>query len=448
MRSKFVEGAMRKGVPHEAANEVFDKVSNFVGYGFCRSHAAAFAKTVYQSAYLKKHYAAAFMAAFMQHRPGFYNLMTLEEEARRFGVEILQPDINRSSFRYDLEVVDGELAIRKPLSSIQSITIDAARVIVWERMQGLYGSVEDFYRRVPLDVEAFRYVARSGALDELAGGSRRALWEIGLMARRHGQPGKNSSQMLFEEPLITEEDIPDLDELTTAERYSWDYETHGAARAHPMTLIRRSLNELEIRPIETCYRLGKFVPVGSGKAPTIITVAGVTALRQRPITANGVLFVTLEDETGMIQTIVLPNALEHLDHIINQPAMIVRGKLQVMGNWRGLVVTQAWPLNGIFGGYAGHASMGGGRDTFVTRVDTVGVGGEVVQRPSAQDVSKKNSKKYSEVQWARGGSTEVGATKEDSKRDSTEPGRSKAQKSRSEPQKPEGAATSSSPSTT
>ncbi len=379
MRSKFVSGAMKKGVPEDAANEVFDKVSNFVGYGFCRSHAAAFAKTVYQSAYMKKHYAAAFMAAFMQHRPGFYNLMTLEEEARRFDVEILMPDINKSSFRYDLErTPDGKLSIRKPLSSIQAVTIDTAKLIVWERMHGMFKDVEDLYRRVPLGIEAFRHIARSGALDGIAGGSRKALWEVGLMARRHGQPGSSPTPALFEERLIREEDIPKLDDLTTMERYSWDYETHGAARTHPMTLMRRSLNELEIRPIEMCYRLGKFVPVGSGKAPTIVTIAGITALRQRPITAKGVLFVTLEDETGMIQTIVLPNTLEHLDHVINQPAMIVRGKLQVMGNWRGLVVTQAWPLNGIFGGYAGHASMGGGRDTFVTKPTGVIVDGTMI----------------------------------------------------------------------
>ncbi|NND72463.1 MAG: DNA polymerase III subunit alpha [Rhodothermales bacterium] len=368
MRTRFVTGAMEKGVPEDVSNEVFDKVSNFVGYGFCRSHAAAFAKTVYQSAYLKRHFAAPFMAAFMQHRPGFYNLMTLEEEARRFDVDILMPDINRSSFRYDLEPKeDGTLAIRKPLSSIQSVTIDTAKMIVWERLRGPFESVEDLYRRIPVGIEAFRNIARSGAMDEIAGGSRKALWEVGLMARRHGQPGANPKPELFEEVLIREEDIPDLDELTTTQRYSWDYETHGAARTHPMTLMRRSLNELEIRPIETCYQLGKFTAVGSGKAPTIVTTAGLTALRQRPITAKGVMFVTLEDETGMIQTIVLPNILEHLDHVLSQSALIVRGKLQVMGNWRGLVVTQAWPLNGIFGGYAGHPSMGGGRDTFVTR---------------------------------------------------------------------------------
>ena len=80
--------------------------------------------------------------------------------------------------------------------------------------------------------------------------------------------------------------------------------------------------------------------------------------------------MTLEDETGMIQTIVLPKALEHLDHVLCQSAIIARGKLQVMGNWRGLVLTQAWPLNGILGGYEGHPSMAGGRDRLV--VEAVG----------------------------------------------------------------------------
>jgi DNA polymerase III alpha subunit len=102
----------------------------------------------------------------------------------------------------------------------------------------------------------------------------------------------------------------------------------------------------------------------------VITVAGISALRQRPPTANGVMFLTLEDETGLIQTIIQPRVLEHLDHVLCQSAVIVRGKLQIMGNWRGLVVTQAWPLNGILGGYEGHPSMDGGRDYHaVTYVD-------------------------------------------------------------------------------
>ena len=363
MREHFVRGAMRKGVDEQRAHEVFDIVSKFVGYGFCRSHAAAFAKTVYQSAYLKRHYSAAYMAAFMQHRPGFYSLMTVEEEARRFGVPILEPDIRRSGIRYDLErTQDGRLGIRKPLTSIANVSSDHARAIAWERMLKGFQSVEDFYIRAPITADAMRSLAQSGALDSLAGSSRRALWEIGLLERRTGPAGQRPTAALFDLPIVEELDIPELPQLSTELRLSWDLKTHGAARLHPMSLIRRTLNEFEVRPIETCYRLGRYSDVGTGSTSTVITIAGISALRQRPPTANGVMFLTLEDETGLIQTIVLPKVLEHLDHVLCQSAIIARGKLQIMGNWRGLVISQAWPLNGILGGYEGHPSMDGGRD--------------------------------------------------------------------------------------
>ena len=371
MRERFTQGAIENGIDAERAHEVFDIVSKFVGYGFCRSHAAAFAKTVYQSAYLKRHFTAAYMAAFMQHRPGFYSLMTVEEETRRFGVRILEPDIRMSGIRYDLEhTPDGQPAIRKPLTSVINVSSDQARFVVWERMSKAFSSIEDLYLRVPVEADALRSLARSGALDPLAGSSRRALWEIGLMERRVGQAGKRPTTALFDLPVITEEDIPVLPELSLEERLSWDLQTHEAARVHPMSLVRRTLNELEIRTIETCYRFGRYTSVGTGPTSTVITVAGISALRQRPPTANGVMFLTLEDETGLIQTIIQPRVLEHLDHVLCQSAVIVRGKLQIMGNWRGLVVTQAWPLNGILGGYEGHPSMDGGRDYHaVTYVD-------------------------------------------------------------------------------
>jgi error-prone DNA polymerase len=416
MRDRFVAGAMRNGVSHATATKVFENVANFVGYGFCRSHAAAFAKTVYQSAYLKRHYPAAFMAAFMQHRPGMYNLMTLEEEARRFGVPILLPDINRSGFRYDIEPMvtmesipgadpaselggdrpawsgDGmwqrantgplQASLRKPLTSIQAVSSEHARAIVWERRNGPYISVRDFYERVDLGIDLFRNIARSGALDELAGDSRKALWEVGLLHRSSGLPGRRPTAALFDLPPFTEEDIPDLPELSQDARLSWDYETHHAARVHPMTLTRRTLNELEIRPISLCYSLGRSVPVSPqgmnaphGRAPNdsrdgpIITVAGIAMLRQRPRSGNGVMFLTLEDETGFVQCVLYPTMLEALDHVLSQSAIIVRGKLQVMGHWRGIVVQYAWPLNGVLGGYEGHASMGGGRDRKIVSVD-------------------------------------------------------------------------------
>ena len=421
MRGKFVHGAMRRGVDEESANKVFDRVANFVGYGFCRSHAAAFAKTVYESCYLKKHYPAAFMAAVMQHRPGMYNLMTLEQEARRFGVETLPPDVNRSGVRYDVEGAEGEAwlrngsgagqhapakgtaqrsgaasstgrpsasaspspsvfpssssssSIRKPLTSVAQITDDDARIILWERIVGgPFTSVEDFYRRVPLEEDALRSLARSGAFDAFGGDSRKALWEVGLLLRSPVPRGRQGTPELFKVQAFTEADIPDLPELTAQDRLSWDYETHGAGRMHPMTLMRRTLNELEIRSIETCYRFGRYVPAAggryhpaSGSRYPIVTVAGISVLRQRPPTAKGVMFLTLEDETGFVQCVVRPEVLEHLDHVLRQSALIVRGELHIHGNWRGLVVTNAWALNGIFGGYEGHPCQDGGRDRLV-----------------------------------------------------------------------------------
>lgn len=408
MRERFVKGAMRKGVNFETATKVFENVAGFVGYGFCRSHAAAFAKTVYQSAYLKRHYSAAFMAAFMQHRPGMYNLMTLEEEARRFGVSILLPDINQSGFRYDIELVregggegggaqrsglvresdrsyghphgrparepNEKYAIRKPIVAIQGVSSESAKEIVWERRNGPYTSVRDFYERNALHIDLFRNIARSGALDQLAGESRKALWEVGLLHRSVGESGRRPKAALFDLPPFTRKDIPDLPSLTLDERLSWDYQTHHAARIHPMILARRTLSELEIRPISLCYGLGRVVKntlkstVNDTRDGPIITVAGIAMLRQRPRTANGVMFLTLEDETGFIQCVIYSTVLEALDHVLSQSSLIVRGKLQVMGNWRGLIVQYAWPINGILGGYEGHASMGGGRDKMIKEV--------------------------------------------------------------------------------
>ena len=104
----------------------------------------------------------------------------------------------------------------------------------------------------------------------------------------------------FTDASHPEDDIPDLPPLTASERLSWDYRTHGAARVHPMTLARRQLAELEVRPIETCYRFGRTVRTQAGN-PATVTVAGITMLRQRPPTAKGVLFVTIEDETVRVR---------------------------------------------------------------------------------------------------------------------------------------------------
>ena len=202
MRERFISGAMNRGVDADAAHNVFEKVSKFIGYGFCRSHAAAFARTVYQSAWMKCYHPAAHMAAFMQHRPGMYSLMTLEEEARRFGVPVLPPSINESGIRYDLEPIeDGVLAIRKPLTSVSGLSEETAQKIIWCRLRGPFQSVEDFTMRVVIPRDNLEALARAGTFDAFCGSSRRALWEAGVLCRRLETFKK--TETLFEMPLLS-----------------------------------------------------------------------------------------------------------------------------------------------------------------------------------------------------------------------------------------------------
>jgi len=123
-----------------------------------------------------------------------------------------------------------------------------------------------------------------------------------------------------------------------------------------------------VRPIETCQRFGQVVPLRAGMPPQL-TVAGIVMLRQKPSSANGVMFITLEDETGFVQCVVRPEAQGRLGHVLTRSALIVQGELHADGNWRGLVVHGAWALDGIFGGYEGYASASGGRDRHIVATD-------------------------------------------------------------------------------
>lgn len=365
MRERFLRGAMERGVDRASAEAVYENVSHFVGYGFCRSHAAAFAKIVYQSAWLKHYHPAAYMAAFMQHRPGFYNLMTLEEEARRCGVEVLLPDINASWFRYELARTErGTLAIQKPLTAITGCTEDTARSILWARLMGPFTSTEDLVRRVALDADVAQSIALSGALDRIARDARTAMWEAGVALQRKAQPslGLDAQIRAFDLPLVMDDDVPHLPAVRAQERLAYDYLTHGAARIHPMTLYRRALNDLEVRSIATAFR----------STVHEITIGGIVILRQSPPTAHGVLFVTLEDETGFVQCVVQPDARERFAQYLRNASLIVRGKVHAVKNWRGIVVTDVRPLTGVIGGYYGHPAMYGGTDTMALGSATLG----------------------------------------------------------------------------
>ncbi|MBM4178584.1 MAG: DNA polymerase III subunit alpha [Ignavibacteria bacterium] len=355
MKDRFIQGALSRGISKSIAQNVYDTVSHFVGYGFCRSHAAAFAMIVYQSAWLKAHYPAAYLAAFMQHRPGMYNLMTLEEEARRFGSAVLMPDIHRSHIRYTIEATSASSwAIRKPLTSIRGVSDDIARTIILERAQSQFRNVEDVTLRLrSISRDVLEMIALSGALSCLEPDARRAMWIIGVVRQRMDTEHHNS---LFTPTYIHDAEIPSLPSFLAQERLAYDYITHGAARIHPMTLFRRMMNSLEIRSIETINRFS------TDGAITVCT-AGIVMLRQAPPTAHGVLFVTIEDETGFLQCVVPPRVRERYTSELHSSALMLKGKVTGTGSWRSLVVTEVFILTNVIGGYHGHLSYAGGRDT-------------------------------------------------------------------------------------
>lgn len=371
MREGFVKGAVARGVEESVAIRVYETVSHFVGYGFCRSHAAAFARIVYQSAWLKTYYPAAYLAAFMQHRPGFYNLMTLEEEARRFKVPVLLPDINISGVRYNIEKnSSGVWCIRKPLTSITNVTTDIAQAIVWERASGAFSSIEDVWIRTKLNANILDSLALSGACDSIEGNARKGLWKSGILSMRTATADEANTSLQFVIPADsrmltpTIDDVPELPPIRAQERLAYDYTTHGAARVHPMTLYRRALNSLDILPIAS---LRTFSPVHH----TTIRTAGIVILRQSPPTAHGVLFITIEDETGFVQCVVEPNEREYFRDVLRNAALVVRGVVYARGNWRGIVIRDVTVLHNVIGGYHGHPAMYGGTDTQELHINDV-----------------------------------------------------------------------------
>ncbi len=371
MRDRFVESAIQNGASHAVANRVFDQVSKFVGYGFCRSHAASFALTVYHSAYLKMHHPAAFFAALMQHRPGMYAQMTLEQDARRHGVRVLVPDINASGLRFDLESVQFVWAIRKPLTSVKGVSESLAKDILLERVLAPFQSVEDFFHRVHAGEDELRALAKSGAFDQLEGANRTVLYKLQVLMRQYLTTGSHTAYMkngsrkhapgfpkhalgstLLDLTTIHEKDIPALPGITLRTRLEWDLRTHSGPRVHPMMVLRQFLSDFEIRPIDMARQFGASIPYNERKPP-IMTAAGLVMFRQRPGTAKGTMFIFLEDESGFIQCICKPDVREKLGATLTESALIVRGAVQAVGSWRGIMVEEAWALSGVIGGYKG-----------------------------------------------------------------------------------------------
>ncbi|MBX6342423.1 MAG: error-prone DNA polymerase, partial [Thermomicrobiaceae bacterium] len=306
---RFREGALARGVPLPVAREVFRKLLGFAQYGFPKSHAAAFAVLVYQSAWLKRYYPAEFTCALFNNQPmGFYPPHVLVNDAKRHGVRILPPDINQSGARC---TVEGS-AVRIGLGYVDGLGEETARLIERERAaRGPYRSLADLLRRVSLPREAAEHLCAVGAFDGFGLGRREALWQLGLFlpARRFGRQGQpGATQLALALPV--EQDMVALRPMSPWEQMAAEYQTLGLSpHYHPLGLLRPHLAE----DIASTADLAA-LPHGAR-----VRVAGLVVCRQRPVTAKGITFLLLEDERGLVNVVVYPALYE-------EQRLLVRGE--------------------------------------------------------------------------------------------------------------------------
>ena len=345
LRARLYDGMAERGITGDIADQIYEKLAAFANFGFPESHSVSFAYLVYASSWIKRYYPAAFCAALLNAQPmGFYSPHSLVQDARRHGVEVRTPDLNVSTAKSLLEWTPSpspsarcgptfvppepqrhssevpQPAVRLGLSSVRGLGDDLADHIEMERAaRGLYSSMEDLKRRVPvLKLDVLEAMATAGAFECLtdeAGRAldrRRALWSAGAVAQ-------SAADRLA--GLVTGAEAPTLPGMSEREQASADLWATGVAYdGHPTRFLRPDLDELGV---VTAMGLREVEP-GSK-----VLVAGVVTHRQRPATAGGTTFINLEDETGLVNVVCSKGCWSRYRRVARSaPAMLIRGRLE------------------------------------------------------------------------------------------------------------------------
>jgi len=319
---RLVSGMLARGYDREFAESIFAQIKGFGEYGFPESHAASFALLVYASAWLRRHEPAVFLAALLNSQPmGFYSPSQLLQDARRRGVQVRPIDVTVSTWDCALEGETTSAPVRLGFSLLRGMREDAAARIELARAARPFVDVTDLARRAQLDRHDLQVLARSNALRTLAGGNRRdALWLAAAAV-----PDRDLLRG-------TERDdaTPALPPATEGKDIITDYRAMGFTLGrHPLALLRDRLDMDRLQSAEqlATLRNGQFA-----------RACGLVTVRQRPGTANGVLFMTLEDETGQINVIVWPDLLEQFrKEALGAALLTVYGVWQVEGKVRHLI---------------------------------------------------------------------------------------------------------------
>ncbi len=350
LKERFFAGMAKNGIYSVVAESIFEKLSAFANFGFPESHAASFAYLVYASAWFKLHYPAAFLAALLRSQPmGFWSTQTLAQDAKRHGISVLGPVVGKSGYWATLENGDSngpaktldspniypsipreELwpSVRVGLDSISGIGRTVAKKIV---ENGPYTSMVDIATKASLNRSQMESLAQAGALTEIEELSlhkklsrREALW---MAAPSVGV--KNNVLPGMKDPLLP----PKLIELTTIQEMSLDASFVGITTSgHPIELLR---SELDKQGVSRACDLGKL------QNGCRVLVAGVVTHRQRPATANGVTFINLEDETGLVNVICSKGVWVRFREVAKlNPALSIAGGLEVNGAVINIVATK------------------------------------------------------------------------------------------------------------
>ena len=329
---RLLSGMLERGYTREFAEQIYQQICGFGEYGFPESHSASFALLAYVSSWLKHYEPAAFLAALLNSQPmGFYSASQLVQDAQRHGVEVRAADVTVSDWECTLESRDdGAAAVRLGLCMIRGLPEATALRIVCGRSPKSYDTIDDLARRAIINQSDLQRLAHAGALEALAGHRRNAHW---LAAGTQAQP-----QLLQDAPIY--ESTPQLPSPTEGQDIAADYMSTGLTLGrHPLALLRPRLKRMKMVTAADLAMLtdGDYV-----------RAAGIVTCRQRPGTASGVVFVTLEDETGYINVVIWSHLVEkQRRELLGARLMGVEGKLQREGEVIHLVARRLADHSGL-----------------------------------------------------------------------------------------------------
>ena len=353
LQDDLYAGMAANGIVDAAADEIWEKLQGFAAFGFPESHSVSFAYIVYMSAWLRFHYPAEYLAGLLNAQPmGFYSPNSLVQDSQRHGVVVLGPDVNVSWHDCTIEPVEADrdevvtylgeqwrkgrgtvddpirppVGVRMGLRYVRNLgerevtRIEAARIL-----GGLFESAEDLAFRTGLGVNALEGLAVSGALESIGLGRREGMWAAGALA-------EIDPERLALSPGV---EAPELPGMSDEEAHRADLWATGVSGRHPMSFVRDQM--------VGCLTAAQALEVERHRAR--VKVAGVVTHRQRPGTAKGVYFLNLEDETGLLNIVVLPDVwAKHREVVRKSPALVIEGRLEFHDGVTNIVARSFEPI--------------------------------------------------------------------------------------------------------